>query len=229
MANYLIVGGSKGIGQRLALDLSKDHSVDVVARNSSSELPSSVNFNSLDVSEDTYSYEGEVLDGLVYCPGTINLKPFNRLKNKDFLEDLQLNLMGAINHIQANLDKLKKSESGSIILFSTVAVSQGMPFHTSVAASKGAIEGLARSLAAELAPSVRVNVIAPSITDTPLASKLLSSDEKKEKSGDRHPLKRVGEVSDISSMAKFLLSPESSWITGQIMHVDGGMSSIRSL
>ena len=126
------------------------------------------------------------------------------------------------------LPRLKKSENASIVLFSTVAVQTGLPFHTQVSASKGAIEGLARSLAAEYAPAIRVNCIAPSLTDTPLAASLLNTDQKKEVNALRHPLKRIGTTADIANMAAFLLSEKAGWITGQILHVDGGMSSLKS-
>jgi NAD(P)-dependent dehydrogenase (short-subunit alcohol dehydrogenase family) len=139
-----------------------------------------------------------------------------------------LQVVGAVKAIQGILPNLKQAENASVVLFSTVAVQSGFNFHTQVSASKGAIEGLTRALAAELAPGIRVNCIAPSLTDTPLAGKLLNSDEKKEANAQRHPLKRIGTPSDIASMAAFLLSGASSWMTGQVLHVDGGMSSIRS-
>jgi 3-oxoacyl-[acyl-carrier protein] reductase len=165
--------------------------------------------------------------GLAYCPGSITLKPFHGLKQADFQKDLDINLFGAIKAIQALLPTLKSTNGASVVLFSTVAARTGMPFHASIAAAKGAIEGLAVSLAAELAPAnVRVNVIAPSLTNTPLATRLLSSTEKVEAGGKRHPLGRVGEPDDVSAMAAFLLGPESTWITGQILAVDGGMSHI---
>jgi 3-oxoacyl-[acyl-carrier protein] reductase len=227
MANILIVGGSKGIGFQLVQNLSGNN-ITSVSRSRSGHLSQSINQVESDVTSDAYEYEGEVLDSLVYCPGSINLRPFNRLSEKDFIDDFNLNVLGAVKSIQANLAKLKKSSNGSIVLFSTVAVGQGMPFHSSVAASKGAIEGLVRSLAAELAPAVRVNAVAPSVTNTPLASKLLSSDEKIEKSGERHPMKRVGQPEDIASIVEFLISDKSSWITGQVIGVDGGMSTVRS-
>ncbi|MEQ8927588.1 MAG: SDR family oxidoreductase [Fulvivirga sp.] len=229
MNNYLIIGGTKGIGLSLANTLSKSHNVTVVSREKSEELAGDIRHISADVTKEAFEYDGEELDGLVYCPGSINLKPFNRLSIDDFQEDMNINLLGAVKSIQANLNKLKKSSNASIVLFSTVAVAQGMPFHTSVAAAKGAIEGFGKSLAAELAPTVRVNIVAPSVTDTPLAAKILSSDEKKEKSGERHPLKRVGEAADIANLAEFLLSDKSGWITGQVIGVDGGMSTLRML
>ena len=135
--------------------------------------------------------------------------------------------MGAIAVIQKLLPNLKQAETSSIVLFSTVAVQTGMGFHASIAASKGAIEGLARSLASEFAPKIRVNCIAPSLTDTPLAERLLNSPEKREASAARHPLKAIGAPADIASAAAFLLSDQASWMTGQILHIDGGMSSVR--
>lgn len=161
-------------------------------------------------------------------PGSINLLPFHRFKAEDFIQDYQLQAVGAVKVIQAVLPKLKKSEQASIILFSTVAVQSGYTFHSQVAASKGAIEGLTKSLAAEFAPQIRVNAIAPSLTQTPLAAKLLNTEQKMEANANRHPLKRIGLPDDIAQMAIFLLSEKSSWVTGQILHVDGGMSSIKS-
>ena len=143
-----------------------------------------------------------------------------------FQKDMDINFMSLVKTVDGLLPKLKNSEQASLVFFSTVAVKVGMPFHTSVAAAKGAIEGFAKALAAEYAPSFRVNVIAPSLTDTPLAGKLLNSEDKKEKMGDRHPLKRVGNTTDIANLATFLLSEQSSWMTGQVLGVDGGMSTL---
>jgi NAD(P)-dependent dehydrogenase (short-subunit alcohol dehydrogenase family) len=165
---------------------------------------------------------------VAYCPGTIRLKPFQRLTREDFFEDLQVNLLGAVHIIKACLPNLKNSATGaSIVLFSTVAVTTGMPFHASIASAKGAVEGLTRSLAAELAPRIRVNAIAPSLTDTPLAASMLSSDEKRQAAAERHPIKRIGSPQDIARMAVFLLSDAANWVTGQVLHVDGGMSTLR--
>ena len=177
--------------------------------------------------EPDLSFLPEVLDGFVYCPGAIDLKPFNRIKEASIIEDLNLQVMGVVRILQLILPKLKASGQGSVVLFSTVAVQTGFPFHAQVAISKGAIEGLTRSLAAEFAPTIRFNAIAPSLTNTPLAEKLLSSPEKIEANGQRHPLKRIGEAEDIAEAACFLLTDKSSWITGQILHVDGGMSSLK--
>jgi NAD(P)-dependent dehydrogenase (short-subunit alcohol dehydrogenase family) len=167
------------------------------------------------------------LAGIVYCPGSINLRPFERIKPVDFINDYNLQVIGAIKVIQAAASKLKTTENASIILFSTVAVQKGLPFHSLVSASKGAIEGLTKALAAEYAPGIRVNCIAPSLTDTPMAAALLNSEQKKQANAERHPLKRVGTTDDIADMAEFLLSPKATWITGQIMHVDGGFSTLK--
>jgi len=162
----------------------------------------------------------------VACPGSVNLKPFKALKTDIFRQDLELNFLGMVKTVHTILEKLLKAEQSSIVFFSTVAVKVGMPYHTSVAASKGAIEGFAKALAAEYAPKLRVNVIAPSLTDTPLVKRLLSDDKKKERMDARHPLKRIGNPEDIANVAAFLLSDKSSWITGQILGVDGGTSTL---
>ncbi len=227
--NYLILGGSTGIGLALARQLkAQGHGTWVAARRAVAE-PEGIESQVFDVLRDDASSltVPDALDGLAYCPGSINLKPFHRLTDQEFADDFQLNVMGAVKAVRALLPKLKAADASSVVFFSTVAVAQGMPFHASVAASKGALEGLTKSLAAEWAPKIRVNCIAPSLTDTPLAARLLSSDEKKKASGERHPLKRVGEAQDIANMAAFLLSDQASWISGQILHVDGGMSALR--
>jgi len=169
-----------------------------------------------------------ILDGLVYFPGSITLKPFHRLTAEDFLNDYRINCLGAAAAVQAALPALKASESASVVLFSTVAVAQGMTFHASIAAAKGAVEGLTRALAAELSPKIRVNAIAPALTDTPLAANLLNSDAKREASAKRHPLQQIGDPEDIAKLVAFLLSPASIFMTGQILRPDGGLSSIRT-
>lgn len=229
--NYLIIGGSSGIGKSLGLMLSNENRIYATYNKTKKTDPEKPGLsfhycNVFDESNDL-SFLPDVIDGLVYCPGSINLKPFNRLTADDFIQDYQLTVTGAVKIIQQVLPKLKASKQSSIVLFSTVAVQHGFNFHSIVAASKGAIEGLTRALAAEFAPSIRVNCIAPSITDTPLSSSLLNNDAKKEANANRHPLKRIGSTDDIANLAEFLLSDKSSWITGQVLAADGGMSSIK--
>ena len=230
MANYLIVGGSSGIGEQLVHQLhAAGHDVWVWARQER-DLPTATNihFFATDVTSDELpkSELPDVLDGLVYCPGSIELKSFRSLKPAIFQETFDLNVVGAVRCIQAAERALKKSSQASIVCFSTVAVQRGMPFHAAIAAAKGALEGLVRSLAAEYAPKIRVNAIAPSLTNTPLAEKLLGTEEKKQASADRHPLKRVAEPIEIAKMAAFLLSEDAAFMTGQIIGMDGGLSSI---
>jgi NAD(P)-dependent dehydrogenase (short-subunit alcohol dehydrogenase family) len=231
--NIFIVGGSSGIGLELVKVLSDDHhEIYVGSRTADTllEIPG-VHHIPMDVAAQKLDLETlpETLQGLVYCPGTIVLKPFQRLNIDDFKEDFNINLLGAVKVIQGCIKQLKKSQTGaSIVLFSTVAVKTGMPFHASVASAKAAVEGLTRSLAAEFAPRIRVNAIAPSLTDTPLAKSLLSSEEKRKASADRHPLKRVGTSLEIAQSAAHLLSDAGAWITGQILAIDGGMSALRT-
>lgn len=232
MQNYLIIGGSSGIGQALAIQLAEAGKQVTATYNTHEPTTTdpNISYHQINVLDEQLSLDflPDELAGIVYCPGSINLRPFERIKPADFVADYQLQVIGAIKIIQAVLPKLKKAENASIVLFSTIAVQSGFSFHTQVAASKGAIEGLTKALAAEYAPKIRVNCIAPSLTDTPLAASLLNNEQKKEASAQRHPLKRVGTADDIANMAAFLLSEKASWITGQILHLDGGMSSLKS-
>ena len=231
MKNILIIGGSSGIGASLIEKFTNDSNYQVVATFNQGNIPTAQNIKTFkfDVLSDTLdlSILPEAIDGVVYCPGSINLLPFHRIKLDAFRADFELQVMGAIKIIQTILPHLKKSISASIVFFSTVAVQSGFNFHTQVAASKGAIEGLTRSLAAELAPKIRVNAIAPSLTDTPLASKLLGSDEKKQANAERHPLKKIGTSENMAEVVEFLLSEKSQWMSGQIMAIDGGISTLR--
>lgn len=230
MKNILIVGHSSGIGESLSERLSSNYKVfGTYFKNQPINLNSNVSSHYLNVLDDVFdlNFLPEKIDGLVYCPGAINLKPFSRIKEEDFINDFKLQVTGAIKVIQTCLPKLKNSGAASVVLFSTIAVQMGFNFHSIVSTSKGAIEGLTKALAAELAPSVRVNCIAPSITQTPLAASILGTQEKVEANAQRHPLKRVGSAEDIANAAAYLLSNESSWVTGQILHIDGGMSAIK--
>ncbi len=227
MKTTLIIGASSAIGKALANNLIKERETVLSMSRNLPDAPFSHFYQHDILSDDDMPKLENTIDGLVYCPGSINLKPFRTLKQQDFENDFKLNVLGAIKSIQAYTSNLELSKNASIVLFSTVAVQTGMPFHSSVSISKGAIEGLTKALAAEFSPKIRVNCVAPSLTGTPMAEKLINSPEKLEASGNRHPLKRIGTPNDIASTVEFLLSNNSSWITGQILHVDGGMSTIK--
>ena len=228
--NILIIGGSSGIGLALADLLSSSNNIYVASRSSDNLAGLNANhiiFDATSESLDT-SLLPEKLDGFVYCPGSINLRPFKGLSVEAFEKDFQINVTGAINSLKNVLGNLSASGNASIVFFSTVAVQTGMPFHSSVAASKGAIEGLTRSLAAEFAPKIRVNAIAPSLVNTPLASKFLNNDTKLEKANERHPLGRIGSAKEIAQAAAFLLGDESSWMTGRVLQLDGGIGNLKT-
>ncbi len=232
MKTFLIAGGTSGIGLETAKLLGVNDRVIVLGRENKN-IRSNPNlvfiFTDVTKSSDEYPQISEPLNGIVYCPGTINLKPFRSLKPGDFQNDLEINFLGAVKVISKYLPNLKAAGKSGIVLFSTVAVQTGMPYHASIASAKGAVEGLTRSLAAEFAPDIRVNCIAPSITNTPLAEKLLNSEAKLKASEDRHPLKRIGNAEEIAELTVFLLSDKSGFITGQIIKTDGGISSLKTL
>ena len=233
--NFVVAGGSKGIGLEVVNQLipSADR-IDVFSR-SQGELSGheKVFQHDMDFTENDLDFSAipDVVNGVVYCPGTINLRSFRALKPHDFVSDFEVNLVGAVKFLQGCLTALKKGagdQPASVVLFSTVAVSQGLSMHASVAAAKGAVEGLTRSLAAEWAPKIRVNCIAPALTDTPLASRFFSSPENRQAMALKYPLGRTGLPADLASTARFLLSSDASWMTGQVLAVDGGMSTLRS-
>lgn len=215
----LILGGNTGIGAALNEQLLAEGVETILI---------SRNQGGVDVLDDEPNFPviDGAIDALVYCPGSINLKPFRGLKISDFQHDMDVNYFGAVKTIKNYLPNLKESKDASIVLFSTVAVQKGMPFHSSIAGAKGAVEGLTRALAAELAPSIRVNCVAPSLTDTPLAEKLLRNEKQREGAEQRHPLKAIGAAVDVAHMANFLISDKARWMSGQIIGVDGGMSSL---
>jgi len=226
MKKLLIVGGSKGIGNSILESALNDFECINISRSEPEIVHGNLTHFSADVLSDDLP-EIEELDALVFCPGSITLKPISTLKEKDFVEDFNINVLSAVKVIKKYMKLLKKSEDGNIVLFSTVAVSQGMPFHSSIAVAKAGVEALSKSLAAELAPHIRVNCVAPSITDTSLASGILRSDKQRESLSQRHPLKKILTPKEVADTALFLLSSKASGITGQIIGVDAGLGSLK--
>jgi NAD(P)-dependent dehydrogenase (short-subunit alcohol dehydrogenase family) len=229
MKNHLIIGASSGIGLALAQKFEeKKFNVFGTYNQTKPEPNSGIHYEKINVLDENLdlSFLPEKLHGVIYCPGRIELKPFHRITPNQFSEDYELQTVGAVKIIQSVLPNLKKGH-GSVVLFSTVAVKKGFNFHSMVSASKGAVEGLTRALSAEFAPIIRVNCIAPSLTDTPLAERLLNTEQKREANAERHPLKRYGSADDVAECAAFLISEKSSWITGQIIGVDGGIGTIK--
>ena len=215
--NYVIIGGSSGIGKELVSILAREgHNVFATYNENKVKNNDKVQYQKFNVLNDSLNLDNlpDEIDGLVYCPGSINLKPFKRFTDEDFISDFKLQVVGATSVIKALMPRLATGENSSIVLFSTIAVQNGFNFHSQVSISKGAIEGLTRSLAAELAPKIRVNAVAPSITDTSLAGKFLNTPQKIAAQAEKNPLKKIGEVKDVAEAAAYLLTDKSSWTTG---------------
>ena len=226
MRKIVVVGGSKGIGHAIVQSLIKENIVVNISRTAPLQPHAHLTHYNCDILADDLP-EIEAIDTLIYCPGSINLKPIARLKLQDFREDFEINVIGAVKAVQKYLPKLKKGENPSILLFSTVAAKLGMPYHASVAAAKSAVEGLAKSLGAELAPTIRVNAIAPTVTETDLASKLLRNDRMIESITERHPLKKFLKPNEVADLATFLISDKAKSISGQIFELDCGIVSFK--
>jgi NAD(P)-dependent dehydrogenase (short-subunit alcohol dehydrogenase family) len=226
MKKIVVIGGSKGIGKAIVTSLVGENKVINISRSDTLEPHQNLTHFSLDILTDDLPAIEEI-DSLIYCPGSINLKPISRLKLEEFRDDFEINVIGAVKAIQHYLPSLKKGTKPSILLFSTVAAKLGMPFHASVAAAKSAVEGLTKSLGAELAPSIRVNAIAPTVTNTDLASKLLRNDRMMENITERHPLKKYLQPQEVADMATFLISDKAASISGQIFELDCGIVSFK--
>ncbi|CAI8264572.1 MAG: 2,5-dichloro-2,5-cyclohexadiene-1,4-diol dehydrogenase [Polaribacter sp. SA4-10] len=226
MKKILVIGGSKGIGKAIIASLIEKNNIINLSRTPPSLVHENLTHYNCDILTDELP-QLEAVDTLIYCPGSINLKPISRLKLDDFREDFEINVIGAVKAIQQYLPLLKRGSSPSILLFSTVASKLGMPYHASVAAAKSGVEGLVKSLGAELAPTIRVNAIAPTVTDTDLASKLLRNERMIDSITERHPLKKFLNPAEVADMATFLTSESASSISGQIFQMDCGIVSFK--
>ncbi len=226
MKSVLIIGGSKGIGRSLVNLLLETTKIITISRSPSEIKHPNLKEFLCDVLIDKLP-EIDKIDAIVYCPGSINLKPISRLKQSDFLNDFSVNVIGGVKVIQEYLPILKQSNNPNILMFSSVATKMGMPFHASVASSKGAVEGLVKSLAAEFAPLIRVNAIAPTLTNTSLATKLLRNDRLKEMSAERHPLKKYLEPEEVAEFASFIISDKAQSLSGQTFEMDYGIVNLK--
>jgi len=226
MKTYIVIGGSKGIGNAIVNNLLEQHKVINLSRSKPETNHENLSHHEVDILKDELP-DIESADGLVYCPGSINLKPIGRFSLDEFRDDYEINVIGAVKAIQKYLKTIKNSEDPSIVLFSTVATKLGMPFHASVAAAKSGVEGLVKSLGAEMATSLRINAIAPTVTDTDLASKLLRNEKMIDNITDRHPMKKFLKPEDVAGMAEFLLSEKASSISGQVFEMDCGIVNFK--
>tara|TARA_B110000908_G_scaffold164275_1_gene212057 strand:- start:8254 stop:8937 length:684 start_codon:yes stop_codon:yes gene_type:complete len=226
MRKIVIVGGSKGIGQAIVSSLVDKNLVINISRSAPLQPHANLTHYNCDILSDDLP-DIEAVDTLIYCPGSINLKPISRLKLDDFREDFEINVVGAVKFIQKYLPKLKNGTHPSILMFSTVAAKLGMPYHASVAAAKSAVEGLTKSLGAELAPTIRVNAIAPTVTETDLAAKILRNEKMIENITERHPLKKFLKPNEVADLATFLISEKANSISGQIYELDCGIVSFK--
>lgn len=226
MRNIVVVGGSKGIGQAIVNSLVEKNKIFNISRSAPLQSHANLTHYNCDILVDDLP-DLDTIDTLIYCPGSINLKPISRLKLDDFRDDFEINVVGAVKAIQHYLPKIKNGNNPSILLFSTVATKLGMPFHASVAAAKSGVEGITKSLGAELAPTIRVNAIAPTVTDTDLASKLLRNERMIENITERHPLKKFLKPEEVADLATFLISEKANSISGQIFELDCGIVNFK--
>jgi NAD(P)-dependent dehydrogenase (short-subunit alcohol dehydrogenase family) len=226
MRNILIIGGSKGIGNAILKQQLEGNHIHNISRNAPEISHPNLTHYSLDVLKDTLP-DIDAIDSIIYCPGSINLKPIGSLSIDDFRNDFEINVIGAVKTIQKYLTVLKKGNNPSVVLFSTVAAKLGMPFHASIATAKAGVEGLVKSLGAELASVVRINAIAPTITETTLAAGILRNDRMKENMVERHPMKGYLKPEEVADMADFLLSEKAKSISGQVFEMDYGIVSFK--
>jgi len=226
MKTIVIIGGNKGIGKAILEQQIENHLIVSISRSEPDFEHKNLMHYQLDVLKDELP-DLELVDQLVYCPGSINLKPFNRLKLEDFSSEFEINVLGAVKVIQKYLPQLKVGINPSILLFSSVAAKLGMPFHASIAVAKSGVEGLVKSLGAEFASTIRINAIAPTLTNTDLAAHLLRNETAIENMIQRHPLKKILQPNEVADMADFLLSEKSKSISGQIFELDCGIVSFK--
>ncbi|MFT5251444.1 MAG: 3-oxoacyl-[acyl-carrier protein] reductase [Flavobacteriales bacterium] len=226
MKNIVIVGGSKGIGSAILLQQLENNYIYNISRNAPDITHPNLKHFPVDILQDDLP-QIENVDTIIYCPGSINLKPIGNLSIDDFRSDFEINVIGAVKTIQKYLPALKKGTNPSIVLFSTVAVKLGMPFHASIATAKAGVEGLVKTLGAEFASTIRVNAIAPTITETSLSANILRNDRMKDMMIERHPMKGYLKPSEVADMADFLISEKAKSISGQVFEMDYGIVTFK--